>query len=1424
MPRVPRTHQPRPRASRVARSCRVLLGAAIGLLAAGPTAAQDNPVFLDDSTLAADVFSGLPGLLASDNDSEAVRLLQRLLDEEAERLIASEADTDLLVPVRARVHRVLLDDDDLLRRYRSAETDAAAMSLAAGHAEMVERSRLLTRPGFEAALRLATNHISAGRFDSARLTLAQLENHPDGSDTDLASRAARLWVRVAAYLDREDVSLAAQHWHSIAGVPFVSPEAAPWPESLLAPVWTPQHAAEPFSITDLVSTPLCSVDLRPDTAVDEDDPAAVTRRSRRVAEFPYLYPVVSGDTVYTNDGLWVAAWDRFTLTPKWRTKPPGADYEREDIESMYSSAPYRRNRSRETEEANTLAVSGRLLLAATGLVTDGTRSGDPRLHAFDNRTGQVLWSTYIDELDPQLEESSTRGPALIEGDTAIIAVRKISQARRFASAFLVGVDLADGSLRWVRLCGSAGWLAYGNRGQWSDWPTIHNGVVYRVDELGVVCAIEAGSGRFRWVRRLSGVESRMPTPQLPWASSQPIIDGDTLITLGPDRSELLRLDLATGEVLGRRTTRDFGGDNRRPAYIIEHQGRIVAVGPNNITSVAVDKAINGPLRLSKMIPDPGIVGRVVASGDSLLVPMQTGLGALDFQSLQLVQGFPLDAPGNILPLRTQLLTLDNERLHSYLVWEDAAAVLGQRLDENPADTETAITFAELAARAERFDAVLDPVDRALAAMSIDPLNPNLRASQERLFALLYGLLQTGERAANTAQDTTSTPSPSIPADVLAGVAARMEAVAVTPAERSTHLLMRAALHDRMGDPAAAVADCQAVLSDAQLRSAAWSRSASSVRAEVHALAELDRMLKAGGPGLYEPFAREASRRLDALTEPNIETLESLARAYPRSPTSPAAWLALSELHRDAGLALPADRALARGIETVEACRAVGIAVDANISAELLGRRITGLLESQRLDTAAALMQKAADRWPGLVPTVNTEPIDTATIQARLRSRAEARRARAAIGDTLAQSALELPGWVLLRSLDRHDAHARKPGVLILRDGEIGLWGTADSGTGIQPRWTSPFDTKPALLRHEPDRILLFVPSEHGGAVRALDPNDGRELWKADRLGEALANAQGPLGGARERFEAPLDGRVDPGDLLLALDETTVAVVSRAGRVVAIDLRSGKVTWTLRSACHRVHDTAAGDGVLVLAGTSSPPGGASAGEPIVLTLDLASGEEIGRYSSGKAQAAGNAAWVHIAPGSSSVVVGFSRGVVSLSLPEAVPQWTLNGIAVEQTIGAWSLGDRLFIQTSLRELALVDRPTGTLISGRLNTSGCLELGQPIDAVHDGPSLVLLSPAGFARLDRATGALISADALHPVVGGMVQAALGDGRIVMAERDPIPGVPGHYRLHLVDSATGRAIHTATLALRDRPRRIGLLDNTIMITTGDSTVVLTTE
>ena len=77
---------------------------------------------------------------------------------------------------------------------------------------------------------------------------------------------------------------------------------------------------------------------------------------------------------------------------------------------------------------------------------------------------------------------------------------------------------------------------------------------------------------------------------------------------------------------------------------------------------------------------------------------------------------------------------------------------------------------------------------------------------------------------------------------------------------------------------------------------------------------------------------------------------------------------------------------------------------------------------------------------------------------------------------------------------------------------------------------------------------------------------------------------------------------------------------------------------------------------------------AAGEPIVLTLELANGEEISRLGGGKGAIGGEASWVHIAPGSGRAVVGFARDIVSFSLPEAAPLWTLTDIAIGPPVRA------------------------------------------------------------------------------------------------------------------------------------------------------------
>src|SRR5690606_27343819 len=110
----------------------------------GAMAQTENPVYVDDSPVAAATFDGLPGLLAAGNVDEAARALQALLDTQGERLVASSEEPGVFGSVRDAVHRRLLDAPDLLARYRELHAERAARLLEQGDAAEVERALLLT--------------------------------------------------------------------------------------------------------------------------------------------------------------------------------------------------------------------------------------------------------------------------------------------------------------------------------------------------------------------------------------------------------------------------------------------------------------------------------------------------------------------------------------------------------------------------------------------------------------------------------------------------------------------------------------------------------------------------------------------------------------------------------------------------------------------------------------------------------------------------------------------------------------------------------------------------------------------------------------------------------------------------------------------------------------------------------------------------------------------------------------------------------------------------------------------------------------------------------------------------------------------------------------------------------------------------------
>src|SRR6187401_1307963 len=99
--------------------------AAVVLACGAASAQQLNPVYTDDSPVASETLARINEFVAASNESEAVRELQKLLDEQPDRLVAVAGQPDVLVSVRSRVHAVLLGSSKLLDLYREAESARA---------------------------------------------------------------------------------------------------------------------------------------------------------------------------------------------------------------------------------------------------------------------------------------------------------------------------------------------------------------------------------------------------------------------------------------------------------------------------------------------------------------------------------------------------------------------------------------------------------------------------------------------------------------------------------------------------------------------------------------------------------------------------------------------------------------------------------------------------------------------------------------------------------------------------------------------------------------------------------------------------------------------------------------------------------------------------------------------------------------------------------------------------------------------------------------------------------------------------------------------------------------------------------------------------------------------------------------------------
>ncbi|MBS0197261.1 MAG: PQQ-binding-like beta-propeller repeat protein [Planctomycetes bacterium] len=1423
-------------------------------------APQQRGVYPDDSVVAKDALLRVKELHEAGNTGEALRVLQGLLETDADKLLASAADPDVFYPVRRHVQEMLLANPELLTKYREREEPQALALLTSGDIAGVERTRLMCPSGFEAALRMAQLELEAARFESARLVLEQLDRHPDrAAGSPKRADAARLAGLVAAYIGRPATREWAQRWANDAGLdpkdapPPVAAAAASRRPSGVTPLMQMSAPAAPPAATPLQSAVVDkdAADRAADPQIDKDSFGAW-----RFRDSSWVFPTVAGGVVYATDGVHLSAWDAATLGPLWQAKPANAPASfswgsDEALQFTISGGKY------ELEDVASVAVGGGVAITATGLPYNGQRTGDKRVHAFDAVSGTPLWSIETANLDQrvtgQRDTSSAcvvRGPVVIDADTAVLALRKPGPARRITSLYLAGVDLYSGDVKWVRLVGAYGTNPWGRNSVRPEAMVVDRGVVYRCDDMGVTGAYEAATGRPVWVR-LAPTKANMEfttrgeDSRPPFTMHAPVIDGDSMYAIEPAFQRIVQLSLADGSL---RASRE-GSAMFNPWYLLKVGDWLCGVGEAHAAFVQLSDLAGGSVKSGSSFARSAIVGRAFAAGGMLYAPLADGLAVVDPSNPTEATRIALTVSGNpvIAPeadgVGAHLLIADKAHMHTFVRWEDARALLDRRVAQRPNDAAPLLIYAQLAHRTGKSELIPGLADRALSILDKSAVSEAAAVTRTRLFDLLMEMVAQSRAAwgqvAGESTEDASKPRPINDTARLDEILDRAARAADTPPQRAAALFERAWLRGVQKRWPQAVEAVQEVLledamADVQLPTEFRDPKTDSVlpsavtNAHAKAAAVLAGVLRDAGPTAYAAFDEEAQRELGRLPE-DAEAARAtlLAKRYPVAAVTPELWRRAASAWKRAGRLPEAQGALGSALSAAEFSHAIGRPGQEQVVAIVMSELLPLATGPNDAEPMYRLLRRLQKDYPGLAITGangSTTPKDAADALSRtLASRTALPRVGATPGTAGVQA---LAAWEPVAPLSRGAAGSSGGSVVMISTsvGQVALWAVAAEDGKLRQVWTRPFEERPTLVRLTPDTTVLFWPTPSGGYAEAISNVGGQgevgaTKWKTQEFGGLFAPVE--RADPQERFQTPLDGGVRPDDLIVLCDGKTLGIVQRRGRVAAFDMSQGKTMWSRQLDLPRVFEAEiCGQHVLV---GGSLPQRAVEGKwmPAVSVLSMADGSEKTRLN--REQLGDHPRWIREVDAGGDAIICTAEGLMRYNPANSAIVWSLPGAPGQASVGGWVVGGGLFVLTPDRGLWRVSLADGTVQGEQINTMGKLQLPMSVRAANK--RLLLCSSSGLLVVDE-HGGVIGADALDHDATHIEAPEPGDSVFVAMEQETrvgedVSAEESTLRLFVFGNPSGKLMGTHKVRLYDSPQAITLIDGKIIIPAGAVTLVV---
>lgn len=1424
-------------------------GLFVGLAAGQDTRdTRINPVYLADAPIATETIDRAVALSAQGSFAEAARTLSELILEHGDRLTPDQSIQGVMIPVRRRINAMLMDDPELLKAYQRINNPKARRLLDEGEFIEAAHSYWLTEAGCVGALNYAQVLIESGRISSGLRLLDQLTLHPDASsNAQRAMELSRLVVRAQSSQRAKDNL---DRWSSISGLdagilePFNGPARSDPPRTSMLSS-SIDSGAQTLRLDGIVPRPIASARLTP-PSTDEGllSDVQTTNSGAVIKPKPWSMPVVSGDTLLTNDGVTISSFDRFTLRPRWRLKTTSTESEDQDR----TSSGIRSRIARTIEDLSSVTISDGVVYAAAGLARTGGRTGDNRLLALDIDTGVVLHETTLDELDPDLAGATIRGSVIVDNDTLVVAARKNLRRERLVALSLVGIDRRTFERLWIREVGSAGSLPFQQTGQISHSGMLDEGVLYWTDIMGLVCAVETSTGQTLWARAQPSADVYTRYEREPWTISTPVVHGDSVYVLDVSGQMISKLDRETGEV--KSSTRAIS--NGDGLYLLEMGGGLACVGRTVITLHSFDQfAFSKPKLMTPTGDGRSVIqGRVIASGESLIVPIESGLVVLDTTRTGVRQTISLERSGIAVALDGQILIADENHVSSYLSWDIARLILSSRVDELN-DIHAAITLSDLAYRSDHHDEILPAIDRAISMLRTTlpgnttipgntaiPGNNNrtIREARDRLFSItldMVGLPNDRTDRVNPSTDGMDTPrvSQATRSDLLkrAGMIAR------SPEQTLAHQMTSGAWAVALGEINEAVGIYHGILQDPALSAGLWHGSGLAIRAEIESTHQLNKIVDEYGRGVCEVFDVLARAEIDELNGQDgliadAQEYEQLARRFPWASTTPSAWEHAASRWSESANAAAAVRAARSGFDAVERLSEHGVAT-AQATLDSLGSElIGGLLDSQRQSEASRLATKLARTYPTMTITMNGQPIDASTLSVGLSSGLPA----PALGKRFVaeQSPTMIAGYPI-----KSPIRSQFDTVVMFAPQLAQARLVRFENQRPEVLWTRQAESAEAptvVVHNDFQTVLMWPPSNddsESGSIESIDTMTGETRWKVDAIGGKLIeqSARRPDDAARidGQFISPTEGVVRLEQIMTVSDGSVLVLVDRVGRGMGIDLLTGQPLWNEDLPINRVHDLDSSSGVVGITGMwyvdhDADTGVVAERSPRIASIDIRTGQTIQLLD----KQTSTPRWIRVAP-SGNLIVGTSQRIMSVSTRGGTLDWVIRNDGLINTNAGWIVDDTLIVLDEFVGIWMIGLQDGKLPQVTADTAGrILERGW-IDLKLRDERIAVIGSGGLGIYDHDGQTL----GLDPDEGSWpyIDAAWGAHTIAMVQRaSSEDNLTMHIPVSLLDLTNARLVDSIELTLpaeiQRQPTSAQGANGVVVIGFGEVSVVLKAE